>query len=75
MFRITRGITSQYAPAFSPIFRFPDGTLLPIHGDDEADDAPPAAPSSAGAIAPSAAPDADGGEGAASTAETGPPPS
>ena len=74
MFRITRGITTQHAPAFSPVFRFPDGTLLPIHGEDEADDAPPAASGSADAIAPSAAPDvADGGE--ASDAETGPQPS
>jgi hypothetical protein len=42
MFRITRGITLQQGPAFSPIFRFPDGAHLPIYAGDEPDDAPPA---------------------------------
>ena len=41
MFRITRGITIEHAPAFpNPCLRFPDGTPLPIYGDDEPADAP-----------------------------------
>lgn len=41
MFRITRGITIDHAPAFpNPSLRFPDGTPLPIYADDEPADAP-----------------------------------
>ncbi len=36
MFRITRGILIQHAPAFPvPALRFPDGSPMPIYGDDE----------------------------------------
>ena len=51
MFRITRGITLQQAPAFSPIFRFPDGATFPLYDGDEPDDAPPAAAASTDASA------------------------
>jgi hypothetical protein len=61
MFRITRGMTTQHGPAFSPIFRFPDGELLPIVGDEGAGDALPSASAEASAITPSAAPDAGTG--------------
>lgn len=36
MFGITHRHTLDYAPAFPrPVFRFPDGTPLPIHAGDE----------------------------------------
>jgi hypothetical protein len=45
MFRITRGNHIQHGPAYpSPVFRFPDGTPIPIYADmdpDEAENAPP----------------------------------
>ena len=40
MFRITRGITIQPTPAFSPVFRFADGMPLPIYRDDEPESTP-----------------------------------
>lgn len=51
MFRITRGISLDHSPAFpNPSFRFPNGTALPIHGEDDADPAlPPPAEASNGA--------------------------
>jgi hypothetical protein len=54
MFRITRGITIDHAPAFpNPALRYPDGTPLPVYrdgkpaeesafGDRAAEDQPPA---------------------------------
>lgn len=36
MFRITRGISIDHAPAYpSPAFRFPNGTPISIHAEDE----------------------------------------
>jgi hypothetical protein len=55
MFRITRGINLQHAPAFSPIFRFPDGATLPLYTGGEPDDAPPAAAASTVASADASA--------------------
>jgi hypothetical protein len=71
MFRITRGMTTQHGPAFSPIFRFPDGELLPIVGDEGAGDALPSARDEASAVTPSAAPQRADGDAAAPDAGTG----
>lgn len=36
MFRITRGISIDHAPAYpSPVLRFPDGTPIPIYVESE----------------------------------------
>jgi hypothetical protein len=42
MFRITRGISLDYSPAFpNPSLRFPNGAPLPVHPEDDASDADP----------------------------------
>lgn len=57
MFRITRGITIQPAPAFSPSLHFPDGTPLSVYRHDESDDAPAMREQPADAPDPAAATD------------------
>jgi len=45
MFRITRGITIDPAPAYpSPLLRFPDGARVPVHPESEIAATPEEAP-------------------------------
>ncbi|HYW10778.1 MAG TPA: hypothetical protein VE871_02445 [Longimicrobium sp.] len=62
MFRITRGISLDYSPAFpNPSFRFPNATALRIYGGDEVPDAAPSpAPSEASIDADQPKPGAPG---------------